>query len=163
MVANSYSIGQSVLTELGERVTITSTSDPTCLICESATGERITVRRSEVKNPVFETYNKKMNELNAKYTELQNKYRTACSNSEGYTEAIAFHCLKKDGILREAGTVSKFNLSSEERPNFDNHYDLYWENRFKLAASSCEEYNLTRYCGDVLHQMKTYKNQFGLA
>ena len=163
MGANSFNVGQSVLTESGERVTITSTSDPTCLTCVTSTGETIPIRRSEIKNPIFKTYQEKIAKLETQYETLHADYLQACSKSKTFAKAITFHCLKKDEILRDAGTVSKFNLSNEERPNFDNHYDLYWENRFSLAASNNNEYNLTRACGDVLLEINNYKSPFGLA
>ena len=163
MALQGYQIGQTVNTDSGQTITLTSTSDPTCFTGVDADGNIVTIRRSEIKNPIFTTYKEKMDKLGAKYTSLQEQYLEAVNNSTKFSKNIAFHSNEKENILRNAMTASKFNLNNDDRPIFDNHYDLYWENRFKLAASNSDEYNLTRASGDVLLEMRKCKNLFGLA
>lgn len=163
MTLFSYNAGQTVTTETGQKVTLTNTSDPTCLIGIGANGEEVRVRRSEVSNPIFNTYQEKLAKLEKKYEGLQVKYRETCNNSEEFADAISYHCHKKDNILRDAGTVSWSNLEGKNRAEFDSHYDLYWGARFDLTASYNQEYHLTRAIGDTQLQMAKLGQPFGLA
>ena len=158
----SYNTGQIVTTNSGEEVLLTNTSDPTCLIGIGPDGNEVRIKRSEVSNPVFETYQKRYAQLETELNDVQIQYAQACENSEELLETIRFHSYEKNKILTNAGTVSKFNLGSEDRPTFDNHYELYWAGRFDLAASQNDEFRLTRSGADIQMQMANYRSAFGI-
>ena len=162
MTFGCYKVGETIKTESGQTITLTNTSDPTCLTGVGPNGELITVRRSEVSKPVFNTYKEKIEKLENKYNALRTEYSSTCAETERYASIVAYNGNEQESILHQAGTVCKFNLGKMERSSFDRHYDLYWAGRHDLVASKIDELNLIEASGNVKQQIAYQKRTFGV-